>query len=168
VNRVDVWLQRVLGIVAAVVLFLMMTITATDVIGRYVFNKPINGGFELTELLLATLIYCGLPLVSARREHIVIDTFDPFFSVRFKHALDVIAEVACAVAFTGAGALVFLRAVRVANYGDTTSVLHIPLAPVAYLMAAMIVVAALVHLWLVFAPRPATGPRTTPESGASA
>ena len=28
-------------------------------------------------MLLAALIYCGLPLVSQRREHIVIDTFDP-------------------------------------------------------------------------------------------
>ena len=167
-NRFDVWLQRILGVFAAVVLFLMMMITATDVIGRYVFNKPINGGFELTELLLATLIYCGLPLVSARREHIVIDTLDPLFSRRFKLALDVTAEAVCAIAFAGAGWLVFLRAVRVAGYGDTTSVLHIPLAPVAYLMAAMIGVAALVHLWLVFMPRLTAGPRTTPETEAGA
>ena len=58
----------------------MMLVTAVDVAGRYLFNKPIAGGFELTEILLAALIYCGLPLVSARRDHIVIDTFDPLFS----------------------------------------------------------------------------------------
>ena len=43
----------------------MMMITAVDVAGRYLFNKPLAGGFELTEMLLAALIYCGLPLVSA-------------------------------------------------------------------------------------------------------
>ena len=86
------WLEGALGVTSATVLFLMMMITAVDVVGRYVFNKPLNGGFEITEMLLAALIYCGLPLVSQRREHIVIDTFDPLMSARVKRALDMIAE----------------------------------------------------------------------------
>ena len=151
-RRYDVWLQRVLGVAAAAVLFGMMMVTAVDVVGRYLFNKPVIGGFEITEIMLATLIYCGLPLVSLRREHIVIDTFDPFFSPRVKRGLDLAAEVVCALTFGGIGVLVFLRARRVAGYGDTTTVLLLPLAPVAYLMAVMIMITALIHLWLVFAP----------------
>ena len=42
--------------------------------------------------------------------------------------------------------------VRVADYGDTTNVLKLPLAPVAYLMGTMIVIAAVIHLWLIFVP----------------
>ena len=151
-KRFDVVLQRALGMTSAVVLFAMMLITAVDVAGRYLFNKPIAGGFELTEILLAALIYCGLPLVSARREHIVIDTFDPMFSKALKRGLDMVAEVVCAVALAGVGWLIFLRANRVAEYGDTTSVLKLPLAPVVYLMAVMITVAALIHLLLIFVP----------------
>ena len=151
-KRFDVVLQRALGVTSAVVLFAMMLITAVDVAGRYLFNRPIAGGFELTEILLAALIYCGLPLVSARREHIVIDTFDPLFSKALKRGLDMVAEVVCAVALAGVGWLIFLRANRVAEYGDTTSVLKLPLAPVVYLMAVMITVAALIHLLLIFVP----------------
>ena len=151
-KRFDVVLQRALGMTSALVLFLMMLITAVDVAGRYLFNKPIAGGFELTEILLAALIYCGLPLVSARREHIVIDTFDPLFSRRLKRGLDMVAEVVCAVALAGVGLLIFIRANRVAEYGDTTSVLKLPLAPVVFLMAVMITVAALIHLLLIFVP----------------
>ena len=151
-KRFDVVLQRALGVTSAVVLFAMMLITAVDVAGRYLFNKPIAGGFELTEILLAALIYCGLPLVSARREHIVIDTFDPMFSKAVKRGLDMIAEVVCAVALAGVGWVIFLRANRVAEYGDTTSVLKLPLAPVVYLMAVMITVAAVIHLLLIFVP----------------
>jgi len=151
-KRFDVVLQRALGVTSAVVLFAMMLVTAVDVAGRYLFNKPIAGGFELTEILLAALIYCGLPLVSARREHIVIDTFDPMFSKALKRGLDMVAEVVCAVALAGVGWLIFLRANRVAEYGDTTSVLKLPLAPVVYLMAVMITVAALIHLLLIFVP----------------
>ena len=151
-KRFDTVLQRALGVTSAVVLFAMMMITAVDVAGRYLFNKPIAGGFELTEILLAALIYCGLPLVSARRDHIVIDTFDPLFSRRLKRGLDMIAEVVCAVALAGVGYLIFVRAGRVAEYGDTTSVLKLPLAPVVYLMGVMITIAALIHLLLIFVP----------------
>ena len=151
-KRFDTVLQRSLGVTSAVVLFLMMCITAVDVAGRYLFNRPIAGGFELTEILLAALIYCGLPLVSARREHIVIDTFDPLFSQRLRRILDMVAEVVCAIALAGVGWLIFLRAGRVAEYGDTTSVLKLPLAPVVYLMAAMITIAAVIHLLLILVP----------------
>ena len=157
-KRFGVWLEAVLGVTSASVLFLMMLITAVDVVGRYVFNKPLNGGFEVTEMMLAALIYCGLPLVSKRREHIVIDTFDPLMSPRVKRALDVFAEIVCSLTLGGIGYLIFRRAARVADYGDTTNVLLLPLAPVAYLMGVMIVIAALIHLWLIFVPhRPDDG-----------
>ena len=146
------WLEGALGVTSGTVLFLMMMITAVDVIGRYVFNKPLTGGFEITEMLLAALIYCGLPLVSQRREHIVIDTFDPLMSARVKRALDVVAEIVCSLTLGGIGYLIFRRAARVAEYGDTTSVLKWPLAPVAYLMGTMILIACLIHLSLIFVP----------------
>ncbi len=149
------WLEHGLGAVSATVLFAMMLVTATDVAGRYLFSRPLAGGFELTEMMLAALIYSGLPLVSLRRDHIVIDTLDPFFAPAFKRALDVVADLACFVTLAGIGWLIFRRALRVAEYGDTTSVLKLPLAPVAWLMGAMIVVTAVIHLCLVFAPPPA-------------
>ena len=152
-NRLDAVLQRVLGVLAATILFFMMLLTAVDVIGRYLFNTPVNGGFEVTEIMLAALIYCGLPLVSSRREHIVIDTFDPFFPPLFKRSLDVVAEILCAIAFGGTAMLIFRRAERIASYGDTTNVLKIPLAPCAYVVAAMIAITALIHVWLIFVPQ---------------
>ena len=151
-KRLIATLQAGLGITSAVVLFLMMAITAIDVAGRYILNMPLKGGFEMTELLLGALIYCGLPLVSWRREHIVIDTFDPLFPPRLKRALDIVAEVICAATLSGVGYLLFVRAVRVAEYGDTTTVLKLPLAPIVYLMGVMIVVAALIHISLILVP----------------
>ena len=147
-------LQKILGMVAATVLFLMMVITAIDVIGRYFFNKPLAGGFEITEMGLAVLIYCALPLVSARREHIVIDTLDVFMSKAVKTFLDRLSDTICFVALSGVGYLLFRRAVRVAEYGDTTNVLLVPLAPVVYTMSVMIGIAALMHMVLIFIKHP--------------
>ncbi len=148
-------LESLLGAISASVLFAMMLVTAIDVAGRYLFSRPLAGGFELTEMMLAALIYCGLPIVSLRRGHIVIDTLDPFFPRPLKRALDVIADTVCFVTLAGIGWLIFRRALRVAEYGDTTNVLKLPLAPVAYLMGTMIVVAALIHLILIFVPHAA-------------
>ncbi|MEO8081828.1 MAG: TRAP transporter small permease [Caldimonas sp.] len=158
-KRLDVWLQQGLGLASAAVLFLMMLVTAVDVTGRYVFNTPLPGGFELTELMLAALIYCGLPLVSARRDHIVIDTFDALMPAGLKRGLDIAAEVLCAATLGGVAYLLFLRAARVATYGDTTAVLKLPLAPVVYLMATMIAIAAVIHLTLIVVPHVEHGPR---------
>ena len=146
------WLERLLGVIAGAVLFAMMMLTAVDVVGRYVFNRPVAGAFEVTEMMLAALIYCGLPLVSQRRDHIVIDTFDYLMSRGVKRGLDMMAEVLCSLTLFGLAYLVFGRAARVAQYGDTTTVLRLQLAPVAYLMAVMLLVAAIIHLWLIFVP----------------
>lgn len=150
--RVRVALLTGLGFVAAIVLFVLMMLTTVDVIGRYVLNRPLPGAFEITEMALAALIYCGLPLVSQRREHIVIDTFDHFMSRTVRRACDMTAEVLCSATLFGLAWLVFRRASRVLAYGDTTTVLRLPLAPVAYLMAGMLLATAVIHLALILVP----------------
>ena len=57
-------------------LFLMMLLTFADVVARYLFNRPIRGGFEITELTLLVLIFAGLPLVSHADEHVTMDFID--------------------------------------------------------------------------------------------
>ncbi len=51
--RESKWERRVdavLGIAASLILFLMMLLTFVDVVARYLFNFPLRGGFEITEL----------------------------------------------------------------------------------------------------------------------
>ena len=50
--------------------------------------------------------------------------------------------------------LMFMRADRFNEYGDITVHLQLPMAPVAWLMAAFLIVTALVHLLFVFVPAP--------------
>ena len=47
------------------------------------------------------------------------------------------------------------RWMEASRAGDTTTVLRLPLAPVAYLMAVMLLVGAVIHLWLIFVPHAA-------------
>ena len=54
----------------------LIGLTCVDVVARYAFNSPVNGAYELTELLLASLIFLALPLTTAAGEHIEVELLD--------------------------------------------------------------------------------------------
>ena len=166
ITRLDRGLEPLLGIVAGVLLFCMMTLTFVDVILRYIFNAPLKGSFEVTELMLVVLIFAALPLVSRREEHVVIDFLDRYLPLGVYRALRALEHIVSAAVMTGLGWLLWQRASKLAAYGDTTAVLRIELAPFVYAIALLVFVTALIHLALVFSrrrdPRDETG-----ETGAA-
>jgi len=149
------WEARVdaaLGVASSAILFALMLITFADVVSRYLLNWPLRGAFEITELLLLVLIFAGLPLVSHADEHVTMDFIDRMLPapvvpglIRAVHALS------AAVMFFLAW-LVWLKAGRIAGYGDTTDVLRIPVGPFVYFMSAAIALTGLVHVLRVFIP----------------
>lgn len=66
----------VLKAIMAIVMFAMMTITAADVAGRYLFNYPVHGGFEIVQYLMAFIVFASLPLVSATGSHLSVSMFE--------------------------------------------------------------------------------------------
>ena len=109
-----------LGYVAGILLFCLMTLTCVDVIGRYFFNMPVTGGFELTEMMLAALIFFGLPLVTIRNEHVMVDLLDPVtpdWLLRIQH---IVSCLVCAVASGYLAWRLWLRASNMAAAGETT------------------------------------------------
>ncbi len=141
-----------LGFAAAVILFSMMMITFVDVIGRYGFRSPMRGAFEITELMLLVLIFAGLPLVSHADEHVTMDFIDHLFGPRGRRVLKAIAQFVCAATMLGLAWLVWIKAGKIASYGDTTEVLRITVGPFVYFMAAMIALSGLIHAWKIINP----------------
>ncbi|SLN28908.1 TRAP transporter small permease [Oceanibacterium hippocampi] len=139
-----IWLNRILGGLAAVILFAMMVLTFVDVIGRYFFNTPVEGGFEITELMLATLIFAGLPLVSATDGHIAVDIFEILIPNAVSRIKEALINLACA-AMTGVLAWqLAIKTGETVGYGDVTAILHIPIWPVVAFMTATLVATALI------------------------
>lgn len=157
-RRVD----AVLGIAASILLLCLMLLTFVDVVARYLFNRPIRGGFEITELLLLVLIFAGLPLVSHADEHVTMDFIDRLLPARALAALVRLMHAMVSLIFFVLGWQVVIKAGRISQYGDTTDVLLITIGPFVYFMAAMIFLTALVHLFKVFVPgERRAGPATT-------
>ena len=56
----------VCGLMGALALFAIMTLTFFDVGARKLLNNSITGSLELTELLMVVVIFSAIPLVSRR------------------------------------------------------------------------------------------------------
>jgi TRAP-type transport system small permease protein len=128
----------------------MMTLTFVDVVARYVFNRPLRGAFEVTELLLVVLIFGGLPLVSHAGEHVTMDFIDRILRPRARDLWQRAVQVLCAATMFLLTWLVWIKANRISAYGDATDVLRIVYGPFVYFMALMIALAGLIHLYKAF------------------
>ena len=144
--EIGLWLDRVLGFAAAAILLGLMLLTVVDVISRYALNRPLRGAFEITELALLVLIFAGLPLASRTGEHATMDFIDALLGERGRAAIVRAVDLFCGVLIAGLAWQVWLKAGKIAAYGDTTDVLKWPLGPFVYFMAAMVAVTGLVHL----------------------
>jgi TRAP-type C4-dicarboxylate transport system permease small subunit len=142
-----------LGVAASAILFAMMVLTVVDVVARYVFNRPLAGAFEVTELLLLVLIFAGLPLVSYADEQVTMDFIDRLLPARGQGGLARGVHVVSAAIMGLLAWLVWLKADRIWGYRDATDVLRIVYGPFVYFMAVMIGLTGLIHLYKVFERR---------------
>jgi TRAP-type C4-dicarboxylate transport system permease small subunit len=143
--------DAVLGIASSALLFALMVLTFFDVVGRYLLNRPIRGAFELTELALLVLIFAGLPLVSHADEHVTMDFIDRLLGERARDLWIRFIHAVCAAIMFFIAWQTWIKAGKIAGYGDTTDVLRIAVGPFVYFMTAMIALTGVVHVFKIFA-----------------
>lgn len=129
--------EPVLEWFVAIILFAMMVLVFVDVVARYLFNAPLAGGFELTELMMGALIFAALPLATLREEHIVIGLLDELPGERVHRIRRALLNLVAAAALGVLASRLWAEAGKLAEWGDYTAHLNIPLAPVVYLFAVM-------------------------------
>lgn len=145
-GRIGVWTNWVLALVAASVLFSMMMVTFVDVFGRKLLNKPLYGGYEITEFLMGMLIFCALPLVTAREEHVTIDVFDHFIPKHWVRWQQAIVTFISAATLAYIGWRLWMLSIDHIKNREVTMTLHIPHGPFARVFAVMAGLAALACL----------------------
>ena len=59
--------------VGSAVIFVMVMLTLSDVIARYVFNSPIIGAKEITEVLLVTAVFFCIAHTHNQKGHVSVD-----------------------------------------------------------------------------------------------
>jgi len=70
------WIDKItgkLGFVSGLMTFFIMLVVCVDVVGRSFFNHPIPGANEISELLLACLIFFGLAAAQQKKQHYMVE-----------------------------------------------------------------------------------------------
>ncbi|HLR78098.1 MAG TPA: TRAP transporter small permease [Burkholderiaceae bacterium] len=120
------WVAFLLDCSAALILFGLMLLTCIDVIGRYVFNRPLVGATELTEIFLALAIFSAMPVITWRQGHIVVDLIDTFLPSRALRVLTWISTALVATSLYFVAARIFELGARDLRRGIKTDFLHLP------------------------------------------
>jgi len=149
VNRL---LSALCGVLAAAALFAIMVLTLVDVGGRKLLSQSVPGSLEITELLMVVVIFAALPLVSLKGEHVLFDSLDALLPSWVQRVQRAVVDLFCAVALLGLAWLMWDKAGQMAQYGDVTAQLKLPLGPFVQLMSVLCALTALVHVMLVARP----------------
>ncbi len=72
-KRIVLMLSSALNQVSLFFITALMFLTATDVFGRYVLDKPVMGSFEITEYMMTILVALSLAYCAMEKGHISID-----------------------------------------------------------------------------------------------
>jgi len=136
-------IEAIAGTLASIFLFALMILTFVDVVGRNVFSRPILGTTEVTEILLAMVIFLLLPQLAFRRQHITIDLIDQISGRRGRYIQEVFAAVLGAGLFFIIAWRLWILAGSALRYGDITANLKLPVYIVIYAIAALVAITGL-------------------------
>jgi len=87
-NRIVNPLVRITSSVAAAILVAMMFLAAMDVLLRYIFNRPISGGMEMTEYMMVILVSLGLAYCGFVKGHVSVEVLTSRFSPKVQAILN--------------------------------------------------------------------------------
>jgi TRAP-type C4-dicarboxylate transport system permease small subunit len=141
--------RLLLAAVSATLLFAMMGTTVVDVVGRYFLSQPLPGATEVTELLLAGVIFTGLPAVCLDDGHVTVDLITERLPEWTRKIRLTVVRLVAAGALAVIGWRLFVQGRRLAGFGDVSVYLHLPVAPVAYAAAGLCIFSALLLVVLV-------------------
>ena len=155
------WLFRALSIAAGVMVAIMMCVTTIDVAGRYLFSRPLFAAFEITEVLMALLIFAGLPLATMARENISVTILSENLPEGVREIQTRVFEAICGLVCLAMAWRVWLYGERLWRTRDRTLELQIPLGLLAQVIAVLILLTGIAFLISTFRRRAAGAPAMT-------
>jgi TRAP-type C4-dicarboxylate transport system permease small subunit len=111
-----------MALVAAVMMFAIMTIVAADVAMRYIFNSPFAWAYDLISLyLMGALFYFALSRAFAEGAHISVDILQYSMSESVRRMCQIAVALISAVFFGTVTYLGLMRAIDDFSTGDATA-----------------------------------------------
>lgn len=112
----------------------MMLLATADVVGRYFFDSPVLGAYEITEYLMIIMVFAFLGLAQSEKAHINVDVVFNHLPPKVQAGLEWFNHLICFLIF----ALVCWRGIHrtmdMINSGEESLLLKIPDYPFAIFM----------------------------------
>ena len=134
VSRKLGWFSAVLAYVGAFSLFVIMCLTTADVVGRYIFNRPITGVFELTEYLVLILIFSFIGYAQSRKSHVAVDLVIGKIPQKIKVLIDIGNHAVCLILMILITWMGVEKAFELRAVGEASPNLQIPAYPFAFFL----------------------------------
>ena len=119
-------LARALALAGGFLLIGVVAMTGISVFGRYLFNAPIPGDYEITELACGVAIFAFFPYCQVSNANIVVEFFTGFMHPRYRKVLDTVHNLVFAVVAALIAWRLFVGGMHKFADGETTVFLGIP------------------------------------------
>ena len=121
--------------IAGAVLVLLMFMTTADVVGRYFFNAPLTGVFDLTQFAVLIMTFLGFAYCAWRGAHVAIELLYNRLGRSVQRVLDpAINLIGCALFVLIAWRAV-VQSVDVREFAEASQLLTIPFFPFYWVLA---------------------------------
>ena len=126
--------SRFLSYIGNIAITLMMLLTAADVCGRYFFNSPVLGAYEITEYLMMIMVFSFFAYAQSEKAHICVDIVFDRLPGMVRFVLDRLNHLICLVMLCLITYMSVHRVLDIYNSGASSTLLKIPDYPFAIFM----------------------------------
>ena len=128
-DKANAHVENVLNVLGVAFIIILMFFTACEILGRYLFNQPIPGYVEDTELIMAAIVFLGIGYTQRVRAHIRMDLVIKKMRGRFYHITESLSLLLALIAYGMIFIFSFQFTVDAYQVGDVTEYLHTPTWP---------------------------------------
>jgi len=87
------WLRNLVAAISGIGLLALMFVMAGDVMGRYFFNHPIPGAYELVEYIMAIVVPFSVAYSAAQKCHVGVDILVERLPRKSRAAVDILTQL---------------------------------------------------------------------------
>ncbi|MFV0299022.1 MAG: TRAP transporter small permease subunit, partial [Hyphomicrobiaceae bacterium] len=141
IEVVEALLLRLSIVTGFATLMIVLSIVA-DVGGRALFNSPVHGATEFSELLLVILVFTGLAAAQYNRQNFALDVLTRYLPDRAQSAIEHLGYLLCLVIVVLLAWLSTKQAINSFHRGETGfGIVPFPIWPARFVLA--------IGLWLL-------------------
>lgn len=130
----------------------MVLVTATNVFGRYILNKPLLGEVDMVQLGMALFGGVAMFVAATQRHHVGVDVLLVRFSRRLRARLESVASLLGFITLSVLSVGVFLDGLDTLKNGSITDTLRVPQGPFEIIFSVFIFLFSLTLLVQAFRP----------------